>query len=190
MGLDQYIYRISKPNLENKIYTAEEVSAIVNLNRVSVTDFEGDVYLVGQLKPYVVKRDIECKFYDVEKMIADYNLPKDSHIWSYGAGRIIIGGTDENGERINQEISNDEIREKYTTTDTLPHYIWEQEEVKYWRKHYDLQDWIYENIDEVDNTAYCMLDAELVEDLNETFGEGIPVEEPTEESALFYWEWY
>ena len=190
MGLDQNIYRISKPNLENKVYTAEEISLMGNVCKTSVEEFENDILLLGQLIPYVVKRDVECKFYDVEKMIADYNLPKNSGIWRCGGGGITIGGTDENGKRINQEISDDEIREKYTKTDTLPHYIWKQEEVKYWRKHYDLQDWIYENIDSVDNTAYCLLNADLIEDINDAFNEDIPVEEPTDESALFYWEWY
>lgn len=189
MGLDQSIYRVSKPNIEDKVYTAEKISTM-GLCRASVEEFESDIHLVGQLKPYVVKRDVECKFYDVEKMIADYNLPKDSHIWRYGGGGISIGGVTESGERVNQEISDDEIQEKYIKTEMLPHYIWAEEEVKYWRKCYELQDWIYENIDTADNTAYCILSTELIHAINDWFGEDIPVEEPTEESALFYWEWY
>lgn len=190
MGLDQYIYRVSKPNLENRMYTAEEIALIGNLHRVSVVDFETNTCLYEELTPYTIKRDIECKFYDVEKMITDYNLPKNSYIWRYGGGGITIGGRDDNGENVNQEISDNEIREKYTKTEVVPHYIWKAEEVQYWRKHYELQDWIYDNIDEVDNTAYCILSADLIEELNETFKECIPEKDPTEESALFYWEWY
>lgn len=190
MGLDQNIYRVRKPNLENKVYTSEEISVIKDLNRVSVEEFENCMNLFGDLVPYVVKRDVECQFYDVDKMIADYNLPKNVGIWRLGGGGITIGGTDKDGNRINQEFSDDEIQEKYVKTEILPHYIWKQEEVKYWRKHYDLQDWVYENIEDVDNTAYCILDKGLIMDLNEMFNEYIPVEEPTDESALFYWEWY
>lgn len=190
MGLDQYIYRVSKPNLENRMYTAEEIALIGNLHRVSVVDFETKDCLFEELTPYVIKRDVECEFYDVEKMIADYNLPKNSYIWRYSGGGITIGGRDENGKKIDQEIFNNEIREKYTKTEIIPCYIWKAEEVQYWRKHYDLQDWIYDSIDEVENTAYRILSADLIEDLNETFGEDIPTEEPTDKSALFYWEWY
>lgn len=189
MGLDQNIYRVSKPNLENKVYTAEEICAI-ELCKASVEEFEKDIYLLGQLKPYVVKRDVECQFYDRDKMIADYNLPKDAGIWRFGGGGVTIGGADKDGNRIDQVISDAEIQEKYIKTETLPHYIWKQEEVKYWRKYYDLQDWVYENVENVDNTAYCILDKGLIMDLNEMFNEDIPVEEPTDESALFYWEWY
>lgn len=189
MGLDQYIYRISKPNLANKVYTSEEIDTL-GLNKVSATEFESDISLFKDLLPYVVKRDVTCQFYDKEKMIADYNLPKQSYIWQYSNDGITIGGTDKNGERINKKFSRKEIEEKYTKTETFPYYIWEEEEVEYWRKHYGLQDWAYANIDGVDNTAYCKLSLELIANLNRAFNEYIPAEEPTEKSALFYWEWY
>lgn len=189
MGLDQNIYRIKKPNIDNRVYTTEEISAM-GLSKSSVTEFENCVNLLGQLTPYIVKRDVECKFYDVDKMIADYNLPKDSYIWKYGFGGINICGKTENGERIDKAISDNELQEKYIKMETLPHYIWKEEEVQYWRKNYELQDWIYEHINTADNTAYCLLNTYLINELNATFGEDIPVEEPTDESALFYWEWY
>ena len=189
MGLDQNIYRVSKPNIANGVYTAETISTM-GLCKASVEEFENDKRLLCQLMPYVVKRDVECQFYDVEKMLSDYNLPKNSYIWSYGGGGITISGTDENGDRVDQRISDAEIQEKYVKTETLPHYIWDQDEVKYWRKNYDLQDWVYENVDGVDNTAYCILSTELINEINYMFDANIPVEAPTEESALFYWEWY
>ena len=129
MGLDQSIYRVSKPDLENKIYTMAEIRQIENLCSVSVADFNHDIHLLRQLMPYVTKRDVECEFYDVEKMITDYNLPKNSHIWSYGNNGITIGGYDENGSRVDQSISDYEVKNKYIKTDILPHYIWKQEEI-------------------------------------------------------------
>ena len=189
MGLDQYIYRIKKLELSERLYTSEELGAM-DLNKIVVEDFENHKELYGQLEPYAVKRDVLCKLYDIEKMIADYNLPGNSHIWRYCGNEITISGYDANNQRIDQTISYDEINRKYTKTEIIPYYLFSTEEVCYWRKHYDLQDWVYENIDNVDNTAYCILDTGLIQDLNEIFDADIPVEEPTDESALFYWEWY
>lgn len=189
MGLDQYIYRISKAELEDRVYKVDEFNH-TNLSRLSVSDFERDRGLCNQLRPYAVKRNVECKLYDVDKMIEDYSLPKDSYIWRYGGGGITIGGKTEDGESINQDITNEEIELKYTKTEIIPYYIWAQEEVQYWRKNYKLQDWAYDNLDGIDNTAYCVLNSELIEEINYKFDEDIPAEDATEDSALFYWEWY
>jgi hypothetical protein len=189
MGLDQSIYRISKPKLEDKMYTYEEIGRM-NLSSVSSIDFETNQNLFGQLVNYAIKKDLVCKLYDIPKMIADYNLPKDSHIWHYADGYIEISGYDENGERVNQKITDEDVRTKYTKTEIIPHYIWKSHEEHYWRKNYELQDWIYEAIGGIENTGYYMLDAYLINNINDRFGAGISEEEPTEESALFYWEWY
>lgn len=189
MGLDQCIYRVKKLELSERIYTSEELGGM-DLDKVAVEDFENCKGLFGQLKPYMVKRDVLCKLYDIEKMIADYNLPSGSRIWRYSYDDIELSGYDENNQQVSRAISRDEIERKYIKTEIIPHYIFSREEVCYWRKHYDLQDWIYEHVSNADNTAYCILSADLINELNETFDEDIPIEEPTDESALFYWEWY
>lgn len=189
MGLDQYIYRVRKPKLEDKMYTHEEIDQL-NLVKVSAIDFETNTNLYAQLTPYVVKRDVECDYYNVEKMIADYNLPENSHIVSWGTEGVELWGTNERGEHVKQQISEEEIFEKFVKTEVRPYYIWEEIEEHYWRKNYDLQDWIYNTIEGVDNTGYYILNVGLISDINYTYGANIPEEDPTEESALFYWEWY
>ena len=57
MGLDQYIYRISKPNLAEKTFTLEELSSM-NISRVSVKNAEKHASFFKQLMPYTVKRDV------------------------------------------------------------------------------------------------------------------------------------
>ena len=83
-----------------------------------------------------------------------------------------------------------EIEEKYTIVKSVPHYIWIEEEEAYWRKHYDLQEWFYDSIDGVENCGYYILDADMIAEMNEQFGENVPAEDPTDEEALFYNEWY
>lgn len=188
MGLDQHIFKISKPHLEDKVYTHNEIHRM-ELSCASATDFETNTNLFGQVAAYTIKRDLLCQLYDVQKMIEDYNLPSDAHIWHYADGYIEICGYND-GVRVNQKITDDEVKNKYTKTEMIPHYIWATDEAHYWRKNYDLQDWIYNTIDGVDNTGYYILDESLISDINYMFDADIPEEDPTEEYAFFYWEWY
>ena len=188
MGLDQHIFRISRPNLEDKVYTHEEIGRM-DYSSTSATDFEKNKNLFGQIANYAIKRDLVCQLYDLPKMIEDYSLPKDAHIWHYGNGYIEISGYKDDA-RVNQKITDEEVKAKYIKTEIIPHYIWKTDEEHYWRKNYDLQDWIYRTISGVDNTGYYILDANLIADINYMFDAYIPEEDPTDESALFYWEWY
>ena len=190
MGLDQYIYRISKPKLAECVYTSKEIGSM-NFNKVSVVDFETNANLFKSLLPYVVKRDVECEFYDTEKMISDYNLPNNSRIWRYSSNEIELSGTRENGERVSQVISYEEIDAKYIKTKIQPYYIWKEEEEYYWRKHWDIVDWLEKTMKKtIENTGYYKLNKTIIKRLNSKFKCNIPEESATEESALFYWEWY
>ena len=179
MGLDQYIFRISKPQLEDRLYKNDELSGFC---KAAAQDFETNECLYKQLKPYVVKRDIECQLYDTEKMIADYNLPKDSYISMYSTNGIRIGG---------QDISHEEVDRKYNKTEVVSHYIWIEKEEAYWRKNYELADWMSKNIKGgTENCGYYRLNKTLIKRLNSKFKANVPAESATEECALFYWEWY
>lgn len=179
MGLDQYVFRISKPQLEEREYISDELSGYT---RVSAKDFETNVGLYKAIKPYAVKRDVICELYDTEKMIADYNLPKDSYIYMYSPNGIRIGG---------QDISSEEVDRKYTKTEVVSHYIWIEKEEAYWRKNYELADWMSQNIKGgTENCGYYRLNKTLINRLNSKFKANVPAESATEECALFYWEWY
>ena len=189
MGLDMYVYKIRKAELEDREYTAEEFTNL-GLSYVNVEDAHDNIGLYAQLLPYTVKRNVSVECYNIEKMIADFNLPSNSHIWMRSYEKIALSGTTDDGRRVEQEIFREDIESKYTITKTNPYYVWKEEEVDYWRKHYDLQDWIYDTLDGVDNTGYYILNADTIKELNKEFNECIPAEDPTDESALFYWEWY
>ena len=69
----------------------------------------------------------------------------------------------------------------------------ETEAVAYWRKHYELQSAFYDAIEGVENCGYYVLNRATIENLRDEFPddmEYVPCEDPTEESALFYHEWY
>ena len=190
MGLDHYIYRVRKPQLEERVYESAEIDNMPNMHRAFLKDAEEEMELIEQLLPYTVVRDVESQFINAKKLFEDYNIPENAHMCYMSSFEITYAGTDENGKRVEKTVSTREIDEKYTIKKVLPCYIWESEEVQYWRKHYELQDWIYEHIDGVQNTGYYILDADLIRELNKEFDEHIPKEDPDDESALFYWEWY
>lgn len=188
MGLDMWIRRVRKPNLEDKVYTAKEIYDM-GYSMASIHETESDSS-IEQLLPYTVVRNVLTDYYDKEKMIADYNLPKGSSIGMYSSEGIRISGINKDGERVSQFISDKEISEKYTITKSVPHYIWMESEEAYWRKHYDLQDWFYENLEDVENCGYYILNADLIAEMNEEFNESVVEDDPTDDEALFYHEWY
>lgn len=173
----------------DKIYTSDQIEEM-GLSKISVADFESNPHLFAQLLPYVEKRLVEGQFYNVEKMIRSYDLPANSHIVAWGTEGVELWGTDENGETVKQEISDEEIERRFIVTKLQPYYIWKEDEEYYWRKNYDLQDWIYNVIEGVDNTGYYILNEGLISEINNMCETNIPEKNPTEESALFYWEWY
>lgn len=188
MGLDQYIFRVKKLELADRLYTSEELSTM-GLDKIPAEHFDNEMY--KQLKPYAVKRDVLCKLYDTAKIIEDYNMPNGSHIWSYCGNEITIGGYDANNQRVDKTITRDEIERKYIKTEIIPYYIFSTEEVWYWRKNYDLAEWLDDNMKCTrENTGYYKLTKTLIKRINSKFKAKIPEESATKESALFYWEWY
>lgn len=184
MGLDMYVYRLKKANLADRVYTSEELREL-GLDAVPVEDAEKYANIYAEVLPYVIKREVVRQVYNLEKIIADYNLPSNSRIWMYSYEGIKLCCKDDNGNDVDQYVTRDEISKKYTLTEVIEYYVFKTEEVAYWRKHYDLQDWIYDALGNVENTKYCYLPEEIIEEINTEFNEGIPVE-----PDLFYWEWY
>ena len=190
MGLDAYIYRISKPDLPERALTREKLSAML-LSSASVEAFENNINLYRQLKPYVVKRDVTYGELNLEKIISDYNLPPDSHIYFYSSNEIIMSGVDKNCNEVRRTISGDIIRRDYIITVTKPFYIWEEKEEAYWRKNWDLVEWLeYTMKKPLENTGYYRLNKTLIHRINRKFGSHASEESATEDCAMFYWHWY
>ena len=187
MGLDQYIFRIKKANLEDRIWDTNELKE--RGCTYAYTGADDGLSKDAPVIQYAQKLDVRFECYDTKKIIADYNLPEDSRIdWSMLNSIRLIGHRD--GETIRQEITNDEVKEKYTVNRVIPCYVWSEDEIAYWRKCYELQDWIYENVEGAGNCEYCLLDAEQISIINAECDADIPEEDPTDEVGYFYWEWY
>lgn len=190
MGLDQYVYRVRKPKLEKRMYKSSELRNMEDAHWIFVDDISDQHDLIEQLLPYTVTRDVESQFIDGEQIFKDYGFPDDAYICFSCSTEVVWTFKDAIGNNVKLTMSRDEIEKKYTITKARPCYIWYGEEVEYWRKNYDLQDWIYDCLDDVQNLGYYILDADIIRDINEVFNEHLPKEDPDGESALFYHEWY
>ena len=184
MGLDMEIRRISKPHLDDSIVYKRE-----DLNCILIAEDEKDEPMYCQLAPYTQPIQVRNQYYDMKKIRKDYGLSEDSYISMMSAYRI---GVTDRKSRKTVEVSNDLIEKKYTVERVERCYACNSEEVRYWRKAYDIQEWFHENIEaDVENTGFYVLSGELLLKFNKKFREDrIEAEEPDEESALFYWEWY
>lgn len=189
MGLDQQIYKISKPTLDNRVYTLKEINDM-EFRAVPASSFEAYPNVYAQLVPYAVKRDIRVEYYDIDNVVSHYNLPEDFYIESYDSEGFKFWRIDDNGEYVEQYIFDNNFAEKFITTEACSYYIWKEYEEYYWRKNYELQKWIRKVIDGVENTGYYILDANLISEINRRHNTHISEKDPGDESAMFYWEWY
>lgn len=185
MGLDMEIRRIYKTEYSpNAVYNRGDVDGII----FSEEEMELDMF--RQVMPYCQKIRICNQYYDMEKIRADYGLSDQSYIGGYYSEKIVMYDKDPSGQRV--EIPAELVNEKYTIEKIEWCLVCKSESVRYWRKAYGIQGWFYNNLDcDVENTGFYMLSSELQTEFNKAWPDDkIEVEEPDEDSALFYWEWY
>ena len=187
MGLDMNIFRCSRPVVDDaRIYERSELNGII-LNEEDLTN-----PMYEQLAPYCEKARVLNSYYDMEKIRKDFGLSDEAYIFRIGPDGISV--TDRKGTSSRKEvnISTDDIESKYTLNKIETCYFAKAEEVSYWRKEYHIQDWFHENLSvQVENTGYYILDENTIDEFNKAFpDDAFDAEEPTDDSALFYWEWY
>lgn len=85
----------------------------------------------------------------------------------------------------------DDLEAKYTTRRVETGFACLTQEIRYWRKAYDVQEWFYEQLDRpVENTGFYLLTKEDLELFNQRWDDMVDDDSPGVESAIYYWEWY
>ena len=184
MGLDMYIYKASKPTgINTDIIYDYEALQNRGFSLFAAENAEGEKWF-ADLMPYCVKVRCVAEYYDVPRIAKAYNLGENAYWCGFGPdGTYFIG----DNKKIT--VTNEEV-EKFCIKKEEEWYVTHIKEIAYWRKHYKLQDWFYEHIDGVENCGYYILDADLITEMNGEFNESVSEDDPTEEEALFYHEWY
>lgn len=192
MGLDICVYKVQKPEpFENKVFDKEEL-----LNQGYCLIPRPDDYedLIRELRPYTQEVLVKTAYLNMEAVRKDYGLSEDAYACEWcGDGRIgLLDPESEGGRHIT--LTPEEIAEKYTVYEDEQTLAFRREEVAYWRKHYGVQSFFYDALDNVENTGYYLLSEDVLKRFNasavEKYWDPLPVEAPTDDTALFYWEWY
>ena len=187
MGLDQYMFRCSKPKVkEGRVY--ERGDSLID-NCVFVPKDEIDSPAYRSLKQFSVPIKMEENVYDVEKMAENYDMNKEKcHICGIIGGDIHI--TDGNKEK---EIKEEEVNAIYTKTIVCDIFVCKTEQVLYWRKAYDVSELMNQKLPfELENCGFYPVNRDVAESLNELDYRVEPDDYPEdiEESNMMYHEWY
>ena len=190
MGLDSYVYRVSKPEgLEDRVYSSDEFYA---MGLSAIPAELQDEPSICELMPYCVDIRIEMPHVNMEKVCADYGFGESAEIVAQNSdGSIVVYEKNDDGNEHFHELSGAEVREKYLLSRVEDYIAFQKEEIAYWRKDYDVSEFFADSHKGgIENTGYYILDLDTILQFNSLFADELPVEEPNAESALFYWEWY
>lgn len=184
MGLDMELRRVSKPHLDpNRVYRPSEIDGVV------IPEEQIDLPMYRELRPYTQKIRVLNEHLEMDKLRSDHGLGRHSYICTYGNRGASVFDPD-TSELV--EISCDDMDTKYTSRRVETGYACLTEEIRYWRKAYDVQEWFYQQLDDriVESTGFYLLTREDLERFNERWRETIDEDSPNDESAIYYWEWY
>lgn len=184
MGLDMELRRVSKPHLDPyRIYRPSEIDGVV------IPEEQIDLPMYRELRPYTQKIRTLNDYWEMEKLRSDYGLSDRSYICMVSDRGIRVCDPDNNNL---VDVPQNDVDTKYTTYRTETGYACLTEEVRYWHKAYDVQEWFYQQFDDriVENTGFYLLTREDLEQFNRCWRETVDEDSPNDESAIYYWEWF
>ena len=184
MGLDMYIFKAEKPNLDTGI--VHDYDKLRN-DGYSLFDKEDiDTPMLSDLKKFCVLIKAKAQYWDTEKIQKHYNLKERPHWCGCGPEGNYFGyyGIDHN--TISEEDSRQFGFEKETE-------FWATfvDEVAYWRKAYSLQNRIHNAFKRkpIENCGYYRLTKAQLAMIrrNDPYDRQLSDEDV---GSLFYHEWY
>lgn len=214
MGLDMYLYRVTR-------LTPEEKEEVDKMSAQELYDSDFNWYVISgededdedakeerQLKQYILPYVYITKktedYWDVKKLKEHFGVPEDAqldracpeHYWGYS--------DPDSGKPYAVDL--DKIREEGKAEEFIKHIevtiaVFKAEKIAYWRKHYTLQDALYEAFElehgvEPMNCQYVPLNEGMRKALLGDKTDGVDMEvteemlETTPDSEVFYYEWY
>ena len=192
MGFDMYIYEISKPLLEDRIYTSNELCALGCIYRTSDA-LDGSE---EEMLPYAARVMVRIPDIDLDKIIADYGLPAGSMIGCFGSNVVSVSGNGPDAY-VRKYIPLEEINEKYTTIREEQCYVWHRRKVAQWSRAHDVQEVWHEILDDgskerpIENGGYYKITEDDVAAFNDSWVELAAIDlkfAAADDAALFYRE--
>lgn len=196
MGLDLYIYKVSKPDLSPTQQYLEEALKKQGYQQFTTSDLKDDS-AYEQLLPYSVSVCVERTAVDLDQMAHTFHLVPDSMLpIVIGSDRTVLSGVKQSDGKPYSITLTEDMAGKFTKKIVEPCHVYLREQVVWLHGHEEeeladaLQNYMYEHF-QVENCKYCKLSAKNVRDINDL----LPYEpllelDPAEESGYFYLEWY
>lgn len=202
MGLDQWIYKISKieDNVMNDIKGMNEKEVCRKYgNDISVWKIDERLEeLVEPIKDILQKTEIIFTEYNMEKIYKELGI---DDTWHMGYWSSVGHGIDMRfyPERKETDVGALEPKEFHISAEDekdylidVPHeaYLLRKEEIAYYRKNYDIQEDMYDKCDfEIENCGYYPLNADMKAALRKR-DNGIRFPRCKKAEMLVYHEWY
>jgi hypothetical protein len=151
------------------------------------------------LKPFAIPiMVLSSSAINMDKIRKDYNLKETANIASLCS--VIDKETknitseyqirDDKDESVDIGISETQIKDKYTTVDYQKKYVCKCEQLYYWRKNYEISDFLNEEFINLENCGFYPIDRTLAEYLQDIDRKINPLDFPETDSNIMYHEWY
>lgn len=189
MGLDAYIFRISRPkHLSKEQYTAKELDGL-GLTFIPVHSMgQGNK---SNLRGCAAVCMVENLYYNLEKICTEYSLSANAYIGAIlGDGSIEVTDRDSSGNSRRVSIAKEEIKDKFILHQIDECYVFQRERIQMWYKDYRISDFFAEALGPIENTTYYPINEEVAIEFNQRFDASIPTRPMPEGTCLFYYEWY
>ena len=189
MGLDMYVYRAKKPQVDvSRIYREEELCRLCP-GAIIINEEHYNEDSVNDLKPFSVPVTVITQRVNFEKIEKEFGFSNRVYVGAVTPDYVICSDGD---KRV--QIERLEFDKKYLDDFEQKSYMVELEQVAYWRKAYALQNKIYASFEDqdvfVENCGYYSLSNEQIEMICQD-EDGYDFDlRGYEDGELMYHEWY
>ena len=136
MGLDMYLERFSKLNTDQTYFESDEgLSTFTKCPRA----FEG-------LEEFVRKVKVKTKEYDMPAIARDYANAESCRVGMIGGGKVGFRAYNEGNDYVYFEVDYTDL-EKYILEVDEDQWLYNAEEIGYWRKANQIREWIVNRFD-------------------------------------------
>ena len=191
MGLDMYLFRLTRLNLkEREMLEGKDAETIRGLGYSVFLEIKNKKYKYA--KDFLSPIASSVRMIDFKKIKADFEIPDDANrqFASYGSAETTFEYGNESGFEKTVKIPNSEMESKYTYAEPMTVYVWKEEEVAYWRKNWDLREKLTRVTKKnIKNMGYYPLTDRQVSVIERISGKKIP-RARDEGETVAYFEWY
>lgn len=190
MGLDQYVYRMSKLDAESVARIEGTDRNVLPENifcvRKSIVDERPDLY--SDLKDILTEVRMKDTLFDEDAWRAKNNIPKDWGVVSVCYSNKHLHIAYGNGTDREPTVVTPDDYVRFSVDEVALYLVAECTEVMYWRKDYDLAAGMAQYYGrQIEDCGYYMMNDEMIALAN---SHGTDLEAECEHGSCFYHEWY